>query len=132
MLAGHHLTDPQERNRAFGIWGALGAAGGAFGLVLGGVLTQVFGWPSIFLINVPIGAVVLLFSSRYIPESREEGERKTLDVPGILTVTPALLLLAYGPVLAQTQGLSLSTIVAFVPLSCPLLAFLRTETRSSP
>src|SRR5712692_10022380 len=39
------FTDPQERNRAFGIWGALGAAGGAFGLVLGGVLTQVLGWP---------------------------------------------------------------------------------------
>ncbi len=108
------FTDPQERNRAFGIWGALGAAGGAFGLVLGGVLTQVLGWPSIFLINVPIGAVVLLLSSRFVPESREEGARKTLDVPGILTVTPALLLLAYGPVLAQTQGLSLSTIGVFV------------------
>src|SRR5216683_2404703 len=125
------FTDPQERNRAFGIWGALGAAGGAFGLVLGGVLTQVLGWPSIFLINVPIGAVVLLFSSRYIPESREEGERKTLDVPGILTVTPALLLLAYGPVLAQTQGLSLSTIGAFVALVVLLLAFVGIEARSS-
>ncbi len=125
------FTDPQERNRAFGIWGALGAAGGAFGLVLGGVLTQVFGWPSIFLINVPIGAVVLLFSSRFIPESREEGEPKSLDVPGILTVTPALLLLAYGPVLAQTQGFSLSTIGIFVLLVVLLLAFLRIEARSS-
>src|SRR5216683_3023967 len=98
------FTDPQERNRAFGIWGALGAAGGAFGLVLGGVLTQVLGWPSIFLINVPIGAVVLLFSSRYIPESREEGERKTLDVPGILTVTPALLLLAFVGIEARSSA----------------------------
>ena len=125
------FTDPQERNRAFGIWGALGAAGGAFGLVLGGVLTQVFGWPSIFLINVPIGAVVLLFSSRFIPESRAEGERKPLDVPGIVTVTPALLLLAYGPALAQTQGFSLSTIGIFVLLVVLLLAFLRIEARSS-
>jgi len=125
------FPDPQERNRAFGIWGALAAAGGASGLVLGGVLTQVFGWPSIFLINVPIGAVVLLFSSRFIPESREEGARKSLDVPGILTVTPALLLLAYGPVLAQTRGFSLSTIGIFVLLVVLLLAFLRIEARSS-
>ena len=124
------FTDPQERNRAFGIWSALGAAGGAFGVVLGGVLTQVFGWPSIFLINVPIGAVVLLFSSRFVPESRAEGERKSLDVPGILTVTPALLL-AYGPVLAQTQGFSLSTLGVFVLLVVLLLAFIGIEVRSS-
>jgi EmrB/QacA subfamily drug resistance transporter len=125
------FTDAQERNRAFGIWGALGAAGGAFGLVLGGVLTQGLGWPSIFLINVPIGALVFLLSPRFIPESREEGARKTLDVPGILTVTPALLLLAYGPVLAQTQGFSLSTIGAFVALVVLLLAFVKIEARSS-
>ncbi len=125
------FTDPQERNRAFGIWGALGAAGGAFGLVLGGVLTQTLGWPSIFLINVPIGALVLLLSSRFIPESREEGARKALDVPGILTVTPALLLLAYGPVLAQTQGFSLATIGVFAAVVVLLLAFVGIEARSS-
>jgi EmrB/QacA subfamily drug resistance transporter len=125
------FTDPHERNRAFGIWSALGAAGGAFGVVLGGVLTQLLGWPSIFLINVPIGAVVLLISARYIPESREEGERKALDVPGILTVTPALLLLAYGPVLAQTQGFSLTTIGVFALVIVLLLAFVGIEAHSS-
>ena len=50
------FTDKEEFNRAFGIWGAMGAAGGIFGLLLGGVLTQLVGWPWIFLINVPIGA----------------------------------------------------------------------------
>jgi EmrB/QacA subfamily drug resistance transporter len=124
------FTDTKERNRAFGIWSALGAAGGAFGVVLGGVLTQVLGWPSIFLINVPIGALVLLLSLRFIPESREEGARKTLDVPGILTVTPALLLLAFGPILAQTQGLSLTTIGVFVLLVLLLLAFVGIEARA--
>jgi len=125
------FTDPQERNRAFGIWSALGAAGAAFGVVLGGVLTQVLGWPSIFLINVPIGAFVLLLSSRFIPESRTEGERKALDVPGMLTVIPALLLLAYGPMLVQTQGFSLLTIGVFAALVVLLLAFLGIEARSS-
>ncbi len=80
---------------------------------------------------MPIGALVLLLSWRFIPESREEGKRKALDVPGIVTVTPALLLLAYGPVLAQTQGFSLSTIGVFLLLVVLLLAFLRIETRSS-
>ena len=96
------FTDPKEFNRAFGIWSALGAAGAAFGVVLGGVITQFLGWPSIFLINVPIGVLVSLVSLRFIPESRAEGERKPLDVPGIVTVTPALLL-AYGPVLLRAS-----------------------------
>lgn len=125
------FTDPQEFNRAFGIWSALGAAGGAFGLVLGGVLTQLLGWPSIFLINVPVGALVFLVSLRFIPESRAEGERKPLDVPGIVTVTPALLLLAYGPALAQTQGFSLSTLGVFAAVVVLLLAFVGIEARSS-
>ncbi len=72
-----------------------------------------------------------LVSLRFIPESRAEGERKTLDVPGIVTVTPALLLLAYGPALAQTQGFSLSTIGVFLLVVVLLLAFLGIEARSS-
>jgi hypothetical protein len=75
--------------------------------------------------------VVLLISARYIPESREEGGRKALDVPGILTVTPALLLLAYGPVLAQTQGFSLTTIGVFALVIVLLLAFVGIEAHSS-
>jgi len=74
---------------------------------------------------------VFLVSLRFIPESRTEGERKTLDVPGIVTVTPALLLLAYGPALAQTQGFSLSTIGVFLLVVVLLLAFLGIEARSS-
>ncbi len=126
------FTDPKELNRAFGIWSALGAAGAAFGVVLGGVITQFLGWPWIFLINVPVGVLVFLVSSRFIPESREAGERKSLDVPGILTVTPALLLLAYGPVLAQAQGwFSLATLGVFLGALVLLLTFIGIEARSS-
>jgi len=126
------FTDTKEFNRAFGIWSALGAAGGAFGVVLGGVITQFLGWPWIFLINVPVGVLVFLVSLRFIPPSRAEGERQLLDVPGIVTVTPALLLLAYGLALAQALGLAnLATIGTFVLVVVLLLAFVGIEARSS-
>src|SRR5882757_2679448 len=60
------------RNRALGVWGAVGAIGATSGVLLGGVLTQAFSWPAIFVINVPIGLALLLFSGRLIPEGRSE------------------------------------------------------------
>src|SRR5260370_32475872 len=77
------FTDPKERDRAFGIWGALGAAGGAFGLVLGGVLPQAVGWSSIFLINVPIGAFLFLVSCRFVPQCRGRGGCRARGKSGI-------------------------------------------------
>lgn len=97
------FTDSDEFNRAFGIWGAIGAAGGLFGLLLGGVLTQFFGWPWIFLINVPVGAVALLLSPRFMPESKLADDSR-IDIAGALTATVGLLLLAYAPVIGQQYG----------------------------
>ena len=58
-----------ERNRAVGMWGAMGALGASSGALLGGLLTQAFGWPAIFAVNVPLGAVVIAFGMRLIPAS---------------------------------------------------------------
>lgn len=55
------FTEPAARNRAFGVWSAMGAAGAAIGTAVGGPLTDVFGWPSIFLINLPVGVLALAF-----------------------------------------------------------------------
>lgn len=128
------FADQDEFNRAFGIWSAVGAAGGIFGILLGGVLTQVAGWPWIFLINVPVGAVVLFFSPRLLPESRADGagSGRRLDVAGALSVTLAILLFAYAPIAGQQQGwaspLALGPLLLAVLL---LVAFLRIEARSS-
>ena len=59
------------RNRAVGIWGAMGGAGGAAGVLLGGVLTDLLSWRWILFINVPIGLLAALFAQRYIAETRD-------------------------------------------------------------
>jgi EmrB/QacA subfamily drug resistance transporter len=98
------FTDKDEFNRAFGIWGAAGAAGGIFGVLLGGILTQTVGWPWIFLINVPVGLAALVFSPRLLPESRVAEGARSLDVAGALSVTAAILLFAYAPIAGQEKG----------------------------
>jgi EmrB/QacA subfamily drug resistance transporter len=84
------------RNRALGAWGAVGAIGATSGVLLGGVLTEAFSWPGIFLINVPIGLGIVLFSSRLVPEGRSEAENRHFDLAGALLVTVGMTALTYG------------------------------------
>jgi MFS family permease len=72
-----------ERNKALGIWGALGGSGAAVGVLAGGVLTKYLGWEWIFFVNVPVGALVLFLTPRIVPESRREGAgARNYDVLG--------------------------------------------------
>src|SRR5947208_13381001 len=68
-----------ERNKALGIWGALGGSGAAVGVLLGGILTKYLGWEWIFFVNVPVGAIVLLLAPRIIRESRVETMERHYD-----------------------------------------------------
>jgi EmrB/QacA subfamily drug resistance transporter len=125
------FADSDEFNRAFSIWGAIGGAGGLFGILLGGLLTQVAGWPWIFLINVPVGVVALLLSPLLLPESRAEDVHR-LDIAGALSVTAAILLLAYAPIAGQQQGWTSVGALGSLGLAVVLLlVFFGIEARSS-
>jgi len=118
-----------ERNKALGIWGALGGGGAAVGVLAGGVLTKYLGWEWIFFVNVPVGALALLLTPRFVRESRSERE-KSQDIGGAITVTAGLALLVYAvskaPDHGWSSGWTLSRIAAAVVL---LLVFLAIEAR---
>jgi EmrB/QacA subfamily drug resistance transporter len=98
------FAEGRERSRALGVWGAMGGVGGAVGVLMGGVLTQEFGWPAIFLVNVPIGAAVILFAGRLIPAGEPTPGKRHYDLSGAVLVTGALTALVYGIVRTDTLG----------------------------
>ncbi|HEX3909797.1 MAG TPA: MFS transporter [Solirubrobacteraceae bacterium] len=112
------FAEGSERNKALGVWGAMGGVGGSLGALLGGVLTQGLGWPAIFLVNVPIGLVVLALGPKLIPEGRSELGHKHFDVLGAGLVTGALTALVYGVV--RTDTLSWGAPGVLVPLAIGL------------
>jgi EmrB/QacA subfamily drug resistance transporter len=92
------------RNRALGVWGAIGAVGATSGVLLGGVLTEAFGWPAIFLINVPIGLAVVVFSGSLVPEDLGRRHDRHFDLLGAVLVTLGMTALTYGTVTTDRLG----------------------------
>jgi EmrB/QacA subfamily drug resistance transporter len=103
-----------ERNRAVGMWGAMGALGGSSGVLLGGVLTQGLGWPAIFAVNVPLGLLVIVASLRLVPKIAPTASSKNFDVAGAVLVTASLVSLTFGIVRTDTLGWGSSGVL--VPL----------------
>jgi EmrB/QacA subfamily drug resistance transporter len=90
------FTDSQERRKALGAWSATAASGAAIGVLAGGILTNYLDWRWVLFVNVPIGAAMLAASAVALVESKAEGTRRKLDIPGALTVTAGLAVLVYG------------------------------------
>lgn len=113
-----------ERNRALGAWGAVGGAAGASGLIIGGAITDLLGWPWIFLLNLPIGlgvAVAAMF--RLSVDAADQPQRmRRLDLPGAITVTGALGLLVFGLTRSQHDGLLTASTVGLLAGAVVLLA----------
>src|ERR671935_1106163 len=85
------FTEPAERAKAMGVFGFVAAGGGSVGVLLGGVLTDSLDWHWIFLVNLPIGLVVVLLSLRLLPAARVHAGERRLDVAGAVVVTAALM-----------------------------------------
>src|SRR5438876_4854987 len=84
-----------ERNKALGIWGAMGGSGAAAGVLFGGILTKYLGWEWIFFVNIPVGALVLFLTRPFVEESHVELGHRRFDATGAVSVTASLTILVY-------------------------------------
>jgi EmrB/QacA subfamily drug resistance transporter len=126
------FADGAERNRALGIWGAVAGAGGAAGVLLGGILTSGLSWRWVLFVNVPIGLIAAALAPRTLLESRREEAGNTFDIPGAVTVTAGLALLVYAVVEAVNVGWgSTRTIASLAGAVLLLIAFVVIELRTS-
>ncbi|KAB1930733.1 MFS transporter [Micromonospora sp. ALFpr18c] len=111
-----------ERARAIAVFSFTGAAGATIGTVAGGVLTELAGWRSIFLVNLPIGAAILLAAVRQLPAERGIGLRAGLDVPGALLATAGLMAAVLGIVGTGEHGWTSPRTLGAAALAALLLA----------
>ena len=126
------FAEGAERNRALGVWGAVAGAGGAAGVLLGGVLTEYLGWEWVLWVNVPIGIAAVVLAPRILPESRDEVAHRTFDLPGAFTVTAGLALLVYTIVDAESAGWTSGQTLGLGAVALALLTtFLVIESRTA-
>jgi EmrB/QacA subfamily drug resistance transporter len=125
------FAEGSERTKALGVWSAIAAGGGAVGLLLGGVLTDLRSWEWIFFVNVPVGIATALLAIRYVPESRAALTHRVADIPGAVSVTAGLIVLVYAIVKAQAWGWGSAKTLLTAGLAVVLLvAFVLIEQRS--
>ncbi len=125
------FTEGAERNKALGLWGAIGASGATVGVLAGGALTRYAGWPYIFYLNVAVGGAALLLTRRLVPESRRDGASRRYDPFGAITVTGALVLLVYAISQAPAVGWTAAQTLAMLASAAVLVAaFLVVEARA--
>ncbi|MEU6565176.1 DHA2 family efflux MFS transporter permease subunit [Nocardia nova] len=122
----------RARVRAFGLWSAANGAGGALGVLLGGVLTEYAGWRWVMLINLPIAAIVLVLGALGIPADHRDGQRKPLDAAGSITATLGVGLLVLAVVRTDHVGwFAPITLVTAVGALVLLAAFVLIERRTA-
>ncbi len=123
------FTEPKERAKAFGIWGAISATGGAIGLLAGGVLTEYLDWRWCLYVNIPIALIAAVGGYAVLVESRHTG-RARFDVPGVLLVTGGLVAIVYAAGRAESDGWGSAKIIGLLTTGVVLLtAFAFVERR---
>jgi EmrB/QacA subfamily drug resistance transporter len=125
------FAEGPERTKALGVWGAIAAGGGAFGLLLGGILTSTLSWEWIFFVNVPVGLAAAALAWRFIPESLAAQRPSSFDFAGAVSVTAGLIVLVYAIVQAEEYGWGSGRTLGLAAIALLLLAaFVIIERRS--
>ena len=129
-LIGAMFEEGAQRNRALSVWAGVGGSGMALGALLGGALTQTFGWPAIFFVNIPLCAAACLIALLILPRDHRRGGPGRFDLPGALTGTAGIILLVLalveGPELGWQSGPVVGSAIGAALL---LAAFLMIERR---
>jgi EmrB/QacA subfamily drug resistance transporter len=124
------FTEPAERAKAMGIFGFVASGGGSIGVLLGGVLTDALSWHWIFLVNVPIGLLVVALSLRLLPSEHVSMTSGRLDLAGAATVTASLMIAVYAIVNGDQNGWTSTETIGLLLGAAALLAlFLGIESR---
>jgi EmrB/QacA subfamily drug resistance transporter len=125
------FTEPAERAKAMGIFGFVLSGGGTAGVLLGGVLTDLLSWNWIFLVNIPVGATVVVLSLLLLPAERGPAGGGRLDVAGAVTVTASLMLAVYAIVNGNETGWTSGQTIGLLAAAAALLAlFVGIEART--
>ncbi|MBN6041951.1 MFS transporter [Amycolatopsis sp. 195334CR] len=129
-LIGTLFEEGPRRNRALAVWGGAGASGLTVGALLGGVLTEAFGWPAVFLVNVPLAGAVAVAALVVIPRDVASRAGRRFDLPGAVAVTAGATLLVFALVQGPEIGWASPVIVLAAIAAVGLLAlFARLEAR---
>lgn len=120
-LINTHYAEGPARNRAFAVWSAASAAGLALGALLGGVLTQAWGWEAVFLVNVPLAGACALAARYWIPADGERARGRNFDISGALTVTVGGTLLVFSLVQGPEWGWAAPSTLGCMALALALL-----------
>ena len=122
--------DKSQRGLALGIWGAVAGAANALGPIIGGSLVDAMSWRWVFVINIPIGIIVLIFTLIIVRESVNPNINRHVDIPGVLVISTALFCLTYALVEGQKYGWTSATILAlFATALVGMVAFVLMELR---
>jgi len=120
----------RDRGTAFGVWGAVNGGAAALGPILGGLLTEQFGWRAIFLVNLPVAAVAVLMALRVLGDSPHRGQRR-IDIPGAVAFTTSAAAVTYALIQSNTDGWHSATVLGLFGLAVvALIVFVAIELRT--